>query len=1256
MHYLLTTSQKNFYIDESFVDIPLWNEGCIILFPVNYSYEQLNNAFNCFVEHHEHFRMLIDSSSKEVTSYIATFHPIQYPFYPFSSTEELFYFAQDYVNKPFNYQEELFRCILVSTPEHTGFFSCIHHILIDGFCSQIMAEFLEYYLLNGHAPNHTLQSYQEHVTNEHQYPETMRYQKDIAYWNEVLSSDVQYSVFQDKVTGTDYSCQEYRTTTSEAFFQKIERFCKDHKLNPSTLFYTALAGYLHREYHHSNFTIGMPVLNRTSHAEMNTFGLYMHVLPLKIQISEDDFLTNAQSIEREKFKLLRHSKLTQEQIQNDYSSLFDVLLNYQPLSEEKNYELFYICSNALSLPMEIHVHTLRKKEYQIIIRYRKSCFEHTEIEQMWSRMVHFIENAIADPTTEMSKISQYDLSWKDRQELLIHYNQTDFNYHLPQAETLYSLFEKSVIKSPDANCFFSDQYTYRFKEFHHLTTALDCKIQTITQGTKSVIAIIADRSLEMYASIYAAIRGGNAYLPISPEDPLERIHFLLKDSGTALILAQDSYTQLDIDIPVVNITEFINSGYTDASYHQTDIFLSYAVPEDTAYVIYTSGSTGKPKGVKINHRSLINRILWMQECYPVDQNSVILQKTPYTFDVSLWEIFWWGICGCSMTPSKPKEHFLPSKILNTVEKYQVTHLHFVPSVFDIFLTYLENHKEKLLCFTTVKHVFLSGETLAASLIQRFYALFSYPDVQLHNLYGPTECTVDVTYYDCTPDDTDPVPIGKPIYNTSTYILDSGLELLPKGMIGELCIGGINVGQGYLNNPELTDEKFVSNPFGVGTLYRTGDYVRFREDGQILFCGRMDGQKKLNGQRIELGEIENILTQIDEVESAAADIRSLQGQESLAVYYCGSVDEETVRNYCQRKLPPYMVPAHIFHLNQMPLTSNGKLDRKILSALEYADDHPLEEMPQNQEERFAFDLFRRILKTDAIGRHSNFFSLGGTSLSMIELLSEKPFTNVTVSDFMKDPTPVGLVRCARQYNANKFRKLSCIRDAECAQKAFILFPYAGGGAESFTELKLSADQSTIDFAIYYTDYPKNIAECELIAQELEILSKNYELYFYSHCAGSAAALKVIQLLEERNLSIVKHYLAGGNIPSRIPAKESLWKQVPDPMLLDILTKAGASLKTLSNAHIQAMVNKFRQDTDFYTEHFYQTSPKIHCPFSLVLSKQDLFTENYFEAEEIWNQYVEAIQKVYYIDDPSHYFLSTSANSLVSILIKIIENEC
>ena len=1119
-----------------------------------------------------------------------------------------------------------------------------------------MLSFLDTFLRTGKPSFITGQSYADHLESIYQYPSTKRYQRDIQYWMDNFSQIPQYSLFSDVINTPDYTSSELVTTVSPELFRKIESFCLKNELSITTFFCTVLGVYIRRELGYEKFNIGIPVLNRTTSAELNSIGLYMHILPLKINLISDEFIKNAKRVENDKMNLFRHQKMTQSEIlsllkdsSTPVSSLFDIIFDYQAFTESNTYEFYFQYSSSLSLPIEIHLFTLKQNFHQVKIRYRKNMFHQEYIHNLWNRVIAIIEHILIYPNTVIETIPQYIIPNREREELLFHLNNTDFKYDISDNETLCSLFEKTAQINKNKICLTVHYTSMTFDQFLFYTRALDKEIRNITGQKKSIIAVLTERSLEMYTGIYAVIRGGNAYLPISTDDPPERIQYLIKDSGAVLLLTQEKFITVTDAIPCIDLTEFLRTPYSDK-----EILPCLACPEDTAYVIYTSGSTGKPKGAKISHYSLINRILWMQDNYPLDDTSVILQKTPYTFDVSLWEIFWWGICGGSMVASNPGEHFLPAKILDTVWIHKVTHLHFVPSVFDLFLTYLETHINECYRFASVKHVFLSGETLSANLIQRFYALFSFQEIKLHNLYGPTECTVDVTSYDCSPEDTDPVPIGKPIYNTSIYILDENLQLVPKGNIGELCIGGRNVGQGYLNNPQLTAKKFVNNPFSNGSLYKTGDYARMREDGQILFCGRIDGQRKLNGQRLETSEIESLIQSIDGIEAIVVDIHPQSTQNVLAAYYCGNVTRKTISEVCKNALPAYMVPTLFFHLEKLPLTPSGKLNRLALAELSPHSSQILsQDLPENEEEAVICDAFRHTLNIEFVGRNSNFFTLGGTSLSMIALLSEDLFLGLTVVDFIKDPTPSGLAKQLHHISEHTINKVSCLRQGKSGGNILVLFPYAGGGPESFAELTRVADQIAPELALYYVEYPKCIDDCIHIADELENQFQESALYFYSHCAGSAAALQVLNILEKRHVNIVKHYIAGASIPPASPQKESLWKSVPDTIIKDILIKAGASFDALSEHHITDMLTKFRKDTDFFTEYFFKNSQKIYCPLSLIISKQDLFTENYAEALDIWSCYASSIAGIYYINSSSHYFQSKEAETLMHMILEIID---
>ncbi|CPM76909.1 syringomycin synthetase [Burkholderia pseudomallei] len=426
-----------------------------------------------------------------------------------------------------------------------------------------------------------------------------------------------------------------------------------------------------------------------------------------------------------------------------------------------------------------------------------------------------------------------------------------------------------------------------------------------------------------------------------------------------------------------------------------------------AYVIYTSGSSGEPKGVMNEHRGVVNRLWWMQQTYALDERDAVLQKTPFSFDVSVWEFFWPLMSGARLVIAKPEGHKDPAYLSELIDRERVTTLHFVPSMLQAFL---EDEGAARGC-GSVKRVMCSGEALPPSLVKRFYRCL--PDARLHNLYGPTEAAVDVTAWACDAEEGGAsVPIGRPIANTRIYVLDEYGQPVPRGVAGELYIGGVQVARGYLNRPELTRERFVDDPFVAGgRLYKTGDLARWRTDGSLEYLGRNDFQVKIRGFRIELGEIEAQLAKVAGVREtvvlareAAPDTKrhaasnensaSNSGEKRLVAYYTGDADATALRAQAAQHLPSYMVPSAYVRLDAWPLTPNGKLDRHALPAP--ADDAYARaeyEAPQGAKEEALAAIWKDLLPVERISRHDNFFELGGHSLLAITLIEHMRRANL-----------------------------------------------------------------------------------------------------------------------------------------------------------------------------------------------------------------------------------------------------------------------
>ena len=1249
MKFKLTSSQMNFYNKKFTLDSQIWNQGVMQIFPEVYSYEQINNAYNKLVEAHDSLRVKLVETDDGVVADVREHEHINYRFWQVETEAELMSKAQDFLNEPIDRYGLLVNCAVFQMPTKSGFMISAHHIVVDGFSAFVMAEHVNGFLKDeSFAP--VIQKYPDYVEAEEKFRQSRRYEKSKQYWLKQFSSNPKCNIFPAPENIIDFSSAELNKAIPSELFEKIKAFCDENDITPAAFFNTAIATYVYRKYEIKGFTIGVPVFNRTTTDELNTIGLYMHLVPLVINLENDTFISNAQRINDSQMNLFRHQSFTQYDIklllsENNISvsQLFDIVSDFQEFTPNEEYEMRIPYANSLSVPIEMHLQTFDGCNYNLKMRYRTAYFEEQDIQLMLSSIVAIAENALQNSDKNICDLEM--ISTAEKQKVLYGFNTTEHTYDVPDKSTLYSLFEKAAKENADKVCLKYDSKETTFGEFRNKVEALDCRIREINESRKSIIAVICERSLEMYSAIYGIIRGGNAYLPIDPDYPQDRIDYILENSGAVAVVAQDKFTHLAGNVPCINMTELISNDI-----EAIDVPSCIANENDTAYVIYTSGSTGNPKGAKVSHKSAVNRILWMHDKSPLLSDDVILQKTPYTFDVSVWEHFWWGIVGGCLAPSKPGEHFLPAKILEEVYRNRVTHLHFVPSVFELFLNYLESHKDECNKFNSVKYVFLSGEALSATLIKRFYDLFDFNKVTLHNLYGPTECAVDVTYYDCSPADTDPVPIGKPIYNTQMYVVDEYIKPVPIGVTGELCIAGVNVGQGYLNNPELTADKFIDNPFGEGKLYKTGDLAYWREDGNIGFIGRIDSQIKLNGQRIEIGEIETVISTVDFVETVAVIVRKVNGTDTLVAFYTGTENsEDAIRDICSNKLPKYMVPSAIVHLNALPLNQSGKLDRKVLSKMQITVTAVSENTePLNDTEKFICNIFEKVLGLNKVGRNTDFFENGGTSLSMIALLSENGFEEITASEFMRNSTPAKLAQIIKNKNVSDSEYLEPLYLPDNPTKAIILLPFAGGGSEAFSKLVTALKQKDAEPAIYFIRYLHSFEECEEASEEIAKQLGDKDLSLYSHCVGSALAIQILQNLEKNSVH-VKKYFAGASIPLAKPTEKNIWNITPDFLLKHILAKAGAQLNALSDEKLSELMKRFREDTDFANISYCHSESKISVPLTLIISKEDIFTKSYKSAEKLWSKYFSNINKVHFIDTKDHYFQAEKPDAIADIIL-------
>jgi len=640
-------------------------------------------------------------------------------------------------------------------------------------------------------------------------------------------------------------------------------------------------------------------------------------------------------------------------------------------------------------------------EMIIRIEYDKERFDRDLIRRMAGHIRILLEQLATGLEKRVAEI--VILTEEERSQIVIEWNNTAKDY--PTNRCLHELFEDQVERTPEHTALVYEGQRLSYKELNARANQLARVLRSFQVGPEVPVGVFMERSLEMVISLYAILKSGGAYVPLDPEYPLDRVAFMLQDTRVPVILTQK---HLIGNIPPSETKIICVDDESSAiSCEKTENLKIDVRPDNLAYVIFTSGSTGRPKGAMNEHRGIVNRLLWMQDEYHLTESDRILQKTPYSFDVSVWEFFWPLLFGATLVVARPGGHRDSGYLVRTIVENRITTIHFVPSMLQIFLEDRDVGKCE-----SLKRVICSGEALPYDLQERFFKLLG---AELHNLYGPTEAAVDVTYWACKRDtDLHIVPIGRPVANTQTYILNRYMQPVPIGIPGELYLGGIQVGRGYMNRPELTAEKFIPDPFSKekgARLYKTGDLCRYLPDGNIEYIGRTDFQVKIRGLRIELGEIEYVIGKHPKIREAVVVARQEDGDKRLAAYMIAQNQErlnvDEIRGYLKEKLADYMVPSAFIQMESFPLTSSGKVDRRALPAPEgKRQTEAVYVAPESEIEKTIADVWRDVLKVQKIGLRDNFFDLGGHSLLLVRVmnrLKELFATPLTVVDMFQRPT-------------------------------------------------------------------------------------------------------------------------------------------------------------------------------------------------------------------------------------------------------------
>jgi amino acid adenylation domain-containing protein len=628
-------------------------------------------------------------------------------------------------------------------------------------------------------------------------------------------------------------------------------------------------------------------------------------------------------------------------------------------------------------------------DFVLNVEYNNSRFSKTTISR-WVTIYQLILKGIICypllPTDELDILPSTDI------QQLIKWNDTfkPFEEHI----CIHAKLEEQAKQKPNSIALRWDDKILTFGELNKQANQLAHLILSSENASCQIVAVCMDRSPELIISIYAILKAGAAYMPIDTAAPAERTKAILDDAKPIIVLTKSNSRRIipDGNFKIIELNNLIEQPLSTENSNP-----ALNIPSDSlAYIIYTSGSTGNPKGVMIQHYSVVNMIEWMQDKYPMNSCSIIMLKTPFTFDISVVELFWWSFTGSSLVLLSPGAEKEPSLLIEAIDKFKVTTIQFVPSMFSAFMVYLEAFKAQSK-IKSLETMFFIGEALLAEKVNFFYSIMDKVSVpKLVNLYGPTETTVEVSYFDCLPNsENEHIYIGKPIYNTKLLVLNRKNKIQPLGVLGELVIAGTNLARGYLNRPELTSEKFIDitglNNTSSLKVYKTGDIAKWADIGEIDFFGRIDNQVKIRGFRIELGEIEAKIMEFRGVESCAVIVNKSNQDNPLLIAYLKYVSSDklditSLKTFLAERVPAYMIPIYIYCLDEMPLNSSGKINRKALPELQLSETvnkrHSVGKV-----ESIILSIWQDVLKNEDIDTTSNFFDIGGNSI-MIPFIAAK----------------------------------------------------------------------------------------------------------------------------------------------------------------------------------------------------------------------------------------------------------------------------
>ncbi|MCZ3530715.1 enterobactin non-ribosomal peptide synthetase EntF [Klebsiella variicola] len=878
-----------------------------------------------------------------------------------------------------------------------------HHLLVDGFSfpaiTRQIAAIYRAWQRGEATPESPFTPFAEVVDEYQRYAGSEAWQRDKAFWQaqrQALPAPASLSAapLGGRAAGSDIWRMKLEMNADA--FRRLAGYAP--QCQPADLALALTTLWLGRLCNRMDYAAGFIFMRRMGSAALTSTGPVLNVLPLAVHIDAQDTLADlAMRLAAQLKKMRRHQRYDAEQIVRDSGKaagdepLFGPVLNVKVFDYQLDIDGVQALTHTLATgpvnDLELALFPDETGGLSLEILANKARYDEAELRRHVARLTALLAQFAADPAL---RCGEAEMLSADELARLAAVNDTAVP--LP-ATTLSALVADQARKTPDAPALADAHWQFSYREMRQQVVALAQLLRQRGVKPGDSVAVALPRSVFLTLALHGIVEAGAAWLPLDTGYPDDRLRMMLEDARPSLLITSEDQLARFSDIP----------GLESLCYQQPlaagdDAPLALSKPDHTAYIIFTSGSTGRPKGVMVGQTAIVNRLLWMQDRYPLSADDVVAQKTPCSFDVSVWEFWWPFIAGAQLVMAEPEAHRDPQAMQQFFARYGVTTTHFVPSMLAAFVASLD--ADSVAACRTLRRVFCSGEALPTELCREWERLTGAP---LHNLYGPTEAAVDVSWYPaCGPElaavTGSSVPIGWPVWNTGLRILDAAMRPVPPGVAGDLYLTGIQLAQGYLGRPDLTASRFIADPFAPGErMYRTGDVARWLTNGAVEYLGRSDDQLKIRGQRIELGEIDRVMSALPDVAQAVShacvfnQAAATGGDARQLVGYLVSdsglpLDTAALKARLAEQLPPHMVPVVLMQLADLPLSANGKLDRKALPLPTLGGERS-GRPPEPGMETLVATAFSQLLGCEVNDIDADFFALGGHSLLAMRLAAQ-----------------------------------------------------------------------------------------------------------------------------------------------------------------------------------------------------------------------------------------------------------------------------